>query len=372
MPLDARRVTGFDSLRFMMVFLVIVLHASMTYMAFVPKWWYVIDECRSLFFTVLVVFLDSFPMSVLFFLAGYFAPPSFAKRGIRAFLRNKLLHIGVPWILGVVFVAPFFAYATMLALDFPSMSVGGFMREYFIGPFYQQGHYWFLGVLFLFLLTYAVWANRRPLAEREGKILPPGRLLLFLYLLSTSTYLFSAHLFMAAELWLNIGYILYFQPARFFGYLGLFTLGVYGWKARWFTAEGWSPGLLRWTIAAAIAAMFLLGWKFILAPSLAPNVNLILDALFYNALMLSMTFFLLAFSLRFQDVLYPFAGRFAADSYGIYWLHQIVLMPILFAVLGWRIPIGCKCVLAVLVTTVLCRFLTQHVLKRLPAVKCIF
>ena len=65
MEAETDRFYGFDVLRFLMVLCVIMLHSAMTYMALVPEWWYVIDRRNSLAFTMLVVFLDAFPMSAL-------------------------------------------------------------------------------------------------------------------------------------------------------------------------------------------------------------------------------------------------------------------------------------------------------------------
>ncbi|MBQ9896603.1 MAG: hypothetical protein IJM40_04735, partial [Synergistaceae bacterium] len=82
---NINRVYGLDILRFLMIVCVIMLHAAMTYMLFVPEWWYVIDNSKSIYFTMLVVLLDSFPMSVLFYLAGYFAVPSLNKYKFKNF-----------------------------------------------------------------------------------------------------------------------------------------------------------------------------------------------------------------------------------------------------------------------------------------------
>ena len=46
------RLFFLDNLRAFAIVLVIVLHASITYMLFAPAWWYVLDPDRSLFFTV--------------------------------------------------------------------------------------------------------------------------------------------------------------------------------------------------------------------------------------------------------------------------------------------------------------------------------
>ena len=62
------REHGLDNLRVFVIILVVVLHASLSYMAFAPQWWYVLDPKRSLFFTGLVLLIDVPIMLIMFFL----------------------------------------------------------------------------------------------------------------------------------------------------------------------------------------------------------------------------------------------------------------------------------------------------------------
>ena len=127
------RVPGFDTLRFAMIACVVAMHAAMTYMRFVPPWWYVIDARQSVGFSVAVVLLDSFPMSVLFLLAGYFAPASLAAAGAAGFLKSKLRRLGVPWVLGVALVCPFLARASAVSLGNGDMTLGETVAGVFLG-----------------------------------------------------------------------------------------------------------------------------------------------------------------------------------------------------------------------------------------------
>jgi glucan biosynthesis protein C len=48
---NSERLYFFDNLRAFVIVLVIVLHASITYMAYAPTWWYVLDPQNSYVFT---------------------------------------------------------------------------------------------------------------------------------------------------------------------------------------------------------------------------------------------------------------------------------------------------------------------------------
>ena len=93
---NSNRLYFLDNLRVVAIILVVVLHGSMTYMAYAPTWWYVVDPNNSEIFTQLVLLIDVPIMPILFFLAGYFALPSLQKRGVKLFLKEKFVRIGIP------------------------------------------------------------------------------------------------------------------------------------------------------------------------------------------------------------------------------------------------------------------------------------
>ncbi|MDR0448085.1 MAG: acyltransferase [Treponema sp.] len=360
-----KRITGFDSLRFLMVFLVIALHSAMTYMEFGVPWWYVIDDHKSLFFTFVVVFFDSFPMSVLFFLAGYFAVPSFDKRGTALFLKDKLLRLGLPWVLGVFLVAPVLARSTMTALGFPPPDALTFITQFFFGPFYQQGPYWFLGILLFFMVLFAVIsalfknAGLGPEKQNNKPGSRPWIILTILWIVSVLTYYLSGRFVKPAVDWLNAGYILYFQPSRIAGYLLVFAAGLLGWRKRWFTGGGWSPNVFFWGTGSFVSAAFLLYIKFFIAPFRSELFGLVSESFTYNATALSMTFFLTAFFSKSRNFSYKVIKYFEADAYGIYWLHMLILMPMLYLLKPLSIPIALKWVFSLPATVLVCSLLLR-------------
>ncbi|MDR1579935.1 MAG: acyltransferase [Synergistaceae bacterium] len=368
---NEKRIAGFDFLRLVMVVSVIMLHSAMTYMMFVPQWWYVIDDRRSFGMALLVVFLDSFPMSELFFLAGYFAPPSLSKRGAYRFLREKFMRIGLPWIIGVVFVAPFFAYASYLKFGLGPVSVYAFIKNFFLGPFYMQGHYWFLGILFLFLVIYAALrkdGNEIQRGTHAGAAAPIAAL----WLASAVSYYLAAYFIKPADEWLNIGYVLYFQHARIVGYAGFFALGIHAWRRGWFTPEGWTPNPVPWGVCGILSSVLLLHWKFFAAPALGAQENAVLDAILYNSVMISMTIFLAGLFLKIGGLPGKAVKILTPYSYSIYWLHQIVLMPIVYFLKPFDFDILIKWAGANVFTVFVCFVLSARFLKRAPLLRRIF
>ncbi len=155
---DRPRLYFLDNLRAVVILLVVLLHASITYMAYAPEWWYVLDPDQGIGWTMLVLLVDVPNMQALFFVAGFLALPSLARRGTGGFVREKLIRLGVPWVFGVVVLAPLITYMIFISrgIERPYLE---FWAGDFWGAWFQQAVYWFLGALLvLFLLLAWAWA----------------------------------------------------------------------------------------------------------------------------------------------------------------------------------------------------------------------
>ncbi|TWP27293.1 acyltransferase [Apibacter muscae] len=363
-----QREMGIDNLRFAMVVLVIALHAAMTFMDYVPEWWYVINPKRSLGFTYLVVILDTFPMTVLFFLSGYFAPNSLKKRGTLSFIRNKTIHIAIPWMLGVLFVAPFFSRLTMSAYGYPSIPFISFYLNDFLGVFYQQAHYWFLGVLFLFFIIYA-WASPKKIKLLN---IASSWMIFFTIFLTAVAYFLSTRYYKPANGWTNVGYLLYFQPARFMGYFLMFFLGIYAQNKHWFKVNGWKPSLKIFLSISFISMVGVIIIQMNLLNNITDVQKQIAEAIFYSLASVSLTILLITLCMRVHGSVQKIIHFFSPYSYGIYWLHQIILMLILQFLLNINIPIFIKWFLSIVITIFISTILTKYVLKKLLIFKKMF
>ena len=89
------RLIFFDNLRYLMVILVLVFHSGASYGSIVALWPYH-DPNPTEVVDLLLMILDVFMMSILFFIAGYFALPSLQKKGGRRFLEGKFKRLGIP------------------------------------------------------------------------------------------------------------------------------------------------------------------------------------------------------------------------------------------------------------------------------------
>ena len=365
------RLYFLDNLRFVVVILVIVLHAAIPYMTVPPSWWYVVDPQHDAFFTMLVLVIDVPLMLILFFISGYFAYGSLEKRGAEAFVRDKLKRIGLPWVFGVVFLAPPVTYLMYLShgIDVPYLR---FWAQDFWGPAYQQTVYWFLGILLaLFVLLAIAYGGSPRWRHLERRPQPPGAGLLAGFWAVNTLWFYALSLAYPADAWANFGNLFMYQPQRALLYVTYFALGVYADRRGWFRPDGYRPGLALWPAAALLSgALYLavrMGWV-----GLDEGSSRALIAVLFNAFCLSS---LLAGTALFQRCANG-GGRawssLALGAYGMYYVHPLILYPLgmvfavatLSALLKWGI--------LVVVTAALAWAFTALVLARTPYLRDIF
>ena len=364
------RLYFFDHLRAFIILLVIIVHASMTYMAFPPEWWYVIEPESSLGFTALVLVLDVANMQILFFIAGFFAYPSIEKYGPGRFMRQKLLRIGLPWVVGVVFLAPLVTYLIPVTRGFAGPYLEFWTRDFW-GQFYQQSVYWFLGILLLIFGVFAALYNSETSLQAIARQpqAPTWRLLAGFWAMTTLWYLLVS-VVMPADTWMNAVKVFVFQPARLLLYPAFFGFGIYADRRGWFRAGGYRPPLDSWVGLALMTSLAYLAVRWFWPDG--SFANLLAQAALFNAMCLSV---LMALAALFQaHVNQP--GRFwsslSRNAYGIYYLHPLILYPLAYVALAIPGSIYLEVVLLVVVTILIAWTISALVLTRWPGVREIF
>ena len=144
-----------DYIRGFMILLVVLDHAMHAYSPHYKKFWYLQDIGGETFFDVWHMHNDAIMMPMLFFLAGLFVLPSLKSRGLKSFIKQKAVHLGIPFALGVlVFVPPQTFVKYLLKTDI-SMSFMTYYTDVFLQGEMQASGFWFLYYLVV-LTTIAV------------------------------------------------------------------------------------------------------------------------------------------------------------------------------------------------------------------------
>ena len=348
------RLYFLDNLKWFIIWLMVVFHGAMCYMAYAPDWWYVVDKANPvLSATLFVCWADIFIMPVMFFISGYFGLMSMARHGIRLFWQKKVARIILPWLFGSIFIAPVVTYI-ILASRQSAMSFGQFYTTLFWGPLYEQAQYWYLGALLALyvLLMMAVRIFPSLCMQQAGK---PGAgwfAALFL-LVSVSIGLISSH--MHPDTWRFFAYILVLQPVRIPLYITVFFAGAWAWRQKWFADGGYVPGAGKWGAAFAMTGAVYLWQKFVLPVlGLSTGTMVWVNAVTMGAFAISSLFFLLGlFYLYFNS-----AGRYLSvlggTSYGVYYLHMPILFPIAWAFVSLDMNVYLKYICVCVLTLAVC------------------
>jgi len=368
------RLYFLDNLRAFVILLVIVLHASMTYMAYAPVWWYVVNPQNSLFFTMLVLLIDVPIMQIMFFVSGYFAVPSLQKRGSVSFLKDKWVRIGIPWVLGSLFLAPPIAYLTYYSRNVP-MGFLQFWQTDFWTKLYQQSVYWYLGILFLFFTLLALvyhWNSR--LKASSSRITRPSWILFIGFAALMTACFLVINLFFNLDDWKNLGYIFVFQPLRLPLYAGYFLLGIYAQQHAWFSAEGYKPGIKTWVPASILSGLIYLGFRLSpAAASSSPDLMIkLITAVLFNAFCLTSLMAALAvFEARVNGKGFIWRSQ-SACSYGMYYFHPLILYPLAYVFVAVSMPLELKALTVILLGTVLSWLFTSQIALKVPLLRDMF
>ncbi|ANZ39414.1 hypothetical protein BBK82_28565 [Lentzea guizhouensis] len=160
-----------DNLKVVLVAWVIGGHALLGYAA-IGGWPY--DEVNEVTFhpgveTVLAAVIGPsglFFMGTFYFMAGIFTPGSVERKGRVRFVADRVVRLGVPWVVSAVVVWPTFVW---VAYNGAGRGVSWWHAFTHRDPFLDSGSLWFVGVLLVFSVIVALGppVRQRALATRH-------------------------------------------------------------------------------------------------------------------------------------------------------------------------------------------------------------
>jgi fucose 4-O-acetylase-like acetyltransferase len=223
-----------DNLKVILIALVIVGHAILGYTEF-DSWSYAdVREVTLAPVTAIVLLVLAAPFGLLvipllFLVAGLLTPPSVGRKGTGRFVRDRLLRLGVPFIVFALLIWPLLEYALFRWLG-NAPDLWTYLRA---ERTLDTGVLWFVGALLVFSLAYAAWvALRRGRARprRAGEV-HVGQLLGLVGAVTVATFLLRLVVPFEGDNWF-VDVNLWEWPAC----AALFGLGVVASRKDWLTA----------------------------------------------------------------------------------------------------------------------------------------
>jgi peptidoglycan/LPS O-acetylase OafA/YrhL len=263
-------------LRAFVTVLVLAHHAVLAYHPYAPpapaalsaqpRWWKafpIVDSQRWPGFALFVGFNETFFMSLMFLLSGLFVWQSLERKGSTAFLRDRFLRLGVPFLVAAAVLAPLAYYPSYLTTD-TNPSLAAFWKQWLSLGDWPAGPAWFLWLLLAFdcvaalLFVLAPKSGKIPLGNSQR----PARFFGLLVAVSAAAYIPMVLIFNPL-VWASFGPFA-FQTSRLFHY-GVYFLagegiGAYGIERGLLAPDGklarrWPVWVLTMLVGFAVAAI---------------------------------------------------------------------------------------------------------------------
>jgi fucose 4-O-acetylase-like acetyltransferase len=366
-----------DNIRILLICLVILTHLAITYGA-VGSWYYREVSGVSIsavLLTLLASLFQTFFMGFFFLIGAYFIPSSLERKGTGRFVRDRLVRLGVPLIVWVLVISPVFAYLVTRLLEGYS---GSFSDWYFIVQptinYLGLGPLWFVLSLLVFTLVYVAWrairGKQEPRVSRHRPFPALPAILLFGVLLAGVTF--------CVRVFYPVGYeweLFALQIPYYPQYIALFIIGLVAAGSDWFVRVPPSTGKICSLLAVLLAVLqpLLLLTVDLSAGDLTP----LLGGLHWQALLYSLweqlTGIMIIIGLLWifrthYDHQGSIARSAAADTYTVYIIHPLVLVPLTLSLQALALPPIPKFLLVSALAIPLC-FILAHLVRAIPGAK---
>lgn len=369
----AARNFAIDRTRTFLTLVVLIHHAVIPYTYFGhtdPKFW--------IGFDCVVLATDSFFMAMFFFLSGLFVWPSLRHKSPGAFFRDRLLRLGLPFVIAAFTIIPI-AYYSFELRQHPAASFAQFWwKMVTVGP-WPSGPLWFLWVLLAFDLSASLLYRISPnLLDPINRLSVRGfdnPVEFFLGLLAVTMVLYvPSRLYFGVNHWFEFGPFSV-QASRLLLYAAYFFIGA------GIGAANFDRGLLSanghlaksgwgWAIVTLVAYCLLWGLigikrEILGNPDPLPHWYEASYGMLFVIFSAGMLFSILACFLRFKRSGWSVLDPLQKDAYGIFLVHYAFALWIQYWLFDFDVPAIIKVLIGFAFTLGMSWALTAG-LRRIP------
>jgi len=372
-PTARTRNFALDRARTFLTLVVLIHHAVIPYTYFGhtdPKSW--------IGFDAVVLATDSFFMAMFFFLSGLFVWPSLGHKLPHVFVHDRLLRLGLPFVICAFTVIPIAYYAIALRQQ-PDIGFAAFWRKTItVGP-WPSGPLWFVWVLMAFDLTASLVyrlsphlldpINRLSLRGYER----PVDFYWFMLAVTAIVYI-PARVYYTPNHWFEFG-PLSVQSSRVLLYAAYFFIGAGVGAANFDRGLLGADGRLAksgWGWAIATLIPYCLLWGLIAIkreilgdPDTLPHWYEAAYGVFFVAFSAAILFAILAYFLRFKRSGFSILDPMQADAYGMFLVHYPIVLWLQYWLFDFELPAIVKAVVAFALTVAL-SWAATAALRKIP------
>ncbi len=352
---SSRTSLALANLRGIVILIVLAFHSMLAYLDWIPaavsrfdspplNWraFPIVDSHRFFGFDLICAWQDVYLMSLMFFLSGLFVWPSLVRKKEWAFLRDRVLRLGLPFAFGIAVVIPVAIYPTY-RLTAADPSIAAYWHSLLALPFWPNGPLWFLWQLLAlnfiaagvhFIAPNAIPALGRWSAEADNNL---ARYFGILLAVSALAYVPLAIAFTPWS-WSNSGLfaVQFCRPllyaVYFFAGVGIGAAGI---ERGLIAADGILMRRWAYALAAALVALFL--WMGLTALTIHGGASLGVEIAADHSFVLACAagcMFLIAVCLRFATGYSRLLRYLSANAYGLYLVHYVFIVWLQYALLA--------------------------------------
>lgn len=378
----ALRLAFIDNIRWVMIILVVSMHAAVTY-SHLGSWYFMehtpVSKPEVFVFGTYQAWLQSFFMGFLFFIAGYFVPKAYDTKGAGKFLRDRAVRLGLPLLVFVFILQPVSVWCIYL-FDRPGLDIsfGQLYSNYLRSGRWMggTGPLWFCEALLLFCVVYALCrlAGRWfaiPVRTREGLSVPRKRAIWGL------VAVLAGLSFVVRIPWPNGTSFYNLQFCYFSQYVLFFTVGTLAYRGDWLRQFTVATGNY-WLRAALIGGMVLWLGNIVLGGALHGELTAYQGGLHWQSLVeccreqlvgVGLSLFLLVWFRERFNRQGPGARFFSVNAFAVYVFHAPVLIALSKCLVGWQGPLLLKFLVLTALAVGLTYLLSALVFRKMPLLK---
>lgn len=372
------RLYFIDHLPTALVILVVLHHVAMVYGANAP-FYYVeppfVDPGAYRDLLLFALVNQAWFMGAFFLLAGYFTPGSFDRKGPGAFLKGRLIRLGIPLVIFYFLLSPISSIGFwLMPAGLTGITSPLTWRNY--PDLLGLGVAWFIAMLLIFSIGYVAWrmlTRNRP-ATSKGEDSRPGYpgIVLFILALALVSYLVRMMVPLGKEVF-DFPTIAYLPQ-----YISFFIIGAVAYRHNWFRTLPVSMGIVSFVTAVAATVILLplaLSGTFFSLEITEPAgfvgnkhwlsaIYALWDAIFAAGMCLgAITFFRHFFN---KDSRF---GRFLSQQdYAVFLIHIPIIVFIAYALRGIELGSLLKFGLLAIIVIPTC-FGVAYVIRKIPGAK---
>ena len=367
------RNAALDRTRTFLTLVVLLHHAVIPYTYFGHT-----DPKFFVGFDMIVLATDSFFMAMFFFLSGLFVWPGISRKGPLDYLRDRLIRLGLPFVICAFTIIPIAYYAISLRQE-PAVSFSEFWwKTMTLGP-WPSGPIWFLWVLLGFDVVACV------LYQVSSKMIDPINQLavegferpgkFFAILLAvTAAFYIPGRIHFGPGSWFAFGPFAV-QHGRVMLYATYFFFGA------GIGAKSLNRGLLApdgrlaksgWGWIAVAFVPYCLMWVLIYIkreilgnPVVLPDWYAATYGLFFATFSVAIMFAILAYFLRFKRAGWSILDPMRPDAFGMFLVHYPIVLWLQYWMFDYNWPAIVKGLVAFVLTVFLSWGATM-LLRRIP------